>query len=83
MSRAEKFIIYTALAIILTYSIMILLDNVEMKKQIKKHETYINELLKFEQEQKILNKNNNSFVQSQLELDTVILEILGEEEKQI
>ncbi len=80
MSRAERFFIYTILIIILTYSIMILLDNVEMKKQIKKHETEINDLLKFEKEQKLTNKSNSEFTQSQLELDKIILEILEEKE---
>jgi len=80
MSRAEKFFIYTILIIILTYSIMILLDNVEMKKQIKRHETEINDLLKFEKEQKLTNKSNSDFTQSQLELDKIILEILEEKE---
>lgn len=83
MNRAERFFIYTILIIILTYSIMILLDNVKMKKQIKRQETYINDLLEFEEKQKKLNKSTNDFVQSQLELDTIILDILGEEEKQI
>ncbi len=80
MNRVERFFIYTILIIILTYSIMILLDNVEMKKQIKKHETEINDLLKFEKEQKLTNKSNNDFTQSQLELDKIILEILEEKE---
>ena len=80
MSRAEKFFIYTILIIILTYSIMILLDNVEMKKQIKRHEIEINDLLKFEKEQKLTNKSNSDFTQSQLELDKIILEILEEKE---
>lgn len=80
MSRAERFFIYTILIIILTYSIMILLDNVEMKKQIKRHETEINDLLKFEKEQKLTNKSNSDFTQSQLELDKIILEILEEKE---
>lgn len=80
MSRVARFFIYTILIIILTYSIMILLDNVEMKKQIKKHETEINDLLKFEKEQKLTNKSNSDFTQSQLELDKIILEILEEKE---
>lgn len=80
MSRAERFFIYTILIIILTYSIMVLLDNVEMKKQIKRHETEINDLLKFEKEQKLTNKSNSDFTQSQLELDKIILEILEEKE---
>ena len=80
MSRAERFFIYTILIIILTYSIMILLDNVEMKKQIKRHEIEINDLLKFEKEQKLTNKSNSDFTQSQLELDKIILEILEEKE---
>lgn len=80
MSRAERFFIYTILIIILTYSIIILLDNVEMKKQIKRHETEINDLLKFEKEQKLTNKSNSDFTQSQLELDKIILEILEEKE---